>query len=203
MGNLSTFTSQSTDRNISLNFYATRPIVRISGLVFIFLGLYTLLYWLPSQGVTIDQGNIAPIKIMSLAGIIAGIGTFYRKCTILDKDHDMLSITRDILFRLTRKDIPLSKYDSLYMTYETSNESPVVPGEVNPSAYSLYIYQLYLHGPNDEQLLAELQESSAPFNQEPHYSMIKLDELAQEISALTGKSLNYSQKMQDSLDRIT
>lgn len=202
MSNLSTFTSKSTDRKITLNNYAARLVLRVAGALFIVAGLYTLLYYLPSQGTIIRHENIIPIKIMSFAGIIAGILTFYRKRIILDKDLAMLSKTRDILFRLTRKRMPLSAYESLFLTYQICNESPVVPGEVNPSIHSLYIYQLYLRSPNDEQLLIELQESSAPLNDEPNRCLFTIEQLAREISTLTGKPLNYSENIKDSLKRL-
>jgi len=201
MSNLSTFSSKLTDRKITLSAYTTRPILRIAGTSFIIAGLYAMLYYLPYHGGMISSENIALTRIMSFAGIITGFLAFYRKRIILDKDSDTISITRDILFRLSRKQMPLSAYDSLYLTYQTYNEDEVVPGDVNPSVFSLYTYQLYLRSSDDEQLLVELQESSAPFNNEPYRCLFKIDKLARDISALTGKSMEYTKQIQEYLHR--
>lgn len=193
MSNLSTFRSKSTDHKITLNIHTTRPVLRIASALFIVAGLYTLLYYLPYQGSIVRHENTALIKLISLAGIISGILTFYRKCIIIEQDPSILTITRNIIFRLTRKQVPLSEYDSLYLTDQICNESPSTPGEINPSIYSLYIYQLYLRNANDDQLLIELQESSAPFNNEPQRCLFAIDKLAREISAMTGIPMDYSE----------
>jgi len=201
MTKLATFNSRSSDSKITIIAYATRPILRLAGTFFIFAGLYALLYYLPHYGARIQYENITLIKIISFAGIVVGIIGFYRKCIALNKDSDMLSISRGILFGLYNKQISLSGVDSFYLTYNTCNESPRVPGEHNPSIYSLYIYQLYLRGSDNEQLLVELQESSAPLNDEPYECLIVIEKLAREISVLTGKPLVFSEKIKESLER--
>jgi len=64
------------------------------------------------------------------------------------------------------------------------------------------VYQLCLRSPNDEQLLVEFQESSAPSNDEPRQSLFAIEQLAREIASLTGKPLNYSENIKNSLKRL-